>query len=172
MGAQATNRYEAPDANVRRVVGKDLEEVAKSMLTRHHHSSSLPPSAGLRSSTVSPIIRGSWLFGPHDAPAISSLSISDAIASTDRAAADRIGYNDCLPPPPGVEPDPLKEFCTFWIRTGECDYTQQGCFYKHEMSDRTRLTELGSREVPRWWKEKISIRVGSSTPRPMIRDPS
>ncbi|KIW04100.1 uncharacterized protein PV09_04915 [Verruconis gallopava] len=49
-----------------------------------------------------------------------------------------------------------KEYCTYWIRTGECDYVQQGCRYKHEMPSLDRLREIGfTKGYPKWWLEKI-----------------
>ncbi|KAI9368774.1 hypothetical protein BJX61DRAFT_198734 [Aspergillus egyptiacus] len=51
-----------------------------------------------------------------------------------------------------------KEYCSYWIRHGECDYAQQGCLYKHEMPmDRTMLERLGLRDIPRWYRERYSI---------------
>jgi len=61
-------------------------------------------------------------------------------------------------PPSGAEPDDgRKKFCTFWIRNGECDYTQQGCLYRHEMPDQITLAAIGFREIPKWWREKLRI---------------
>lgn len=58
-------------------------------------------------------------------------------------------------PPSGYEPDhSKKKYCTHWIRTGECDFLQQGCRYKHQMPDRTTLARIGFRSVPRWWQER------------------
>ncbi|GES60993.1 hypothetical protein ATEIFO6365_0006045400 [Aspergillus terreus] len=51
-----------------------------------------------------------------------------------------------------------KEFCSYWIRHGECDYQQQGCLYKHEMpTDPGTLEKLGLRDIPRWYREKYGI---------------
>ncbi|PLB50287.1 hypothetical protein P170DRAFT_508491 [Aspergillus steynii IBT 23096] len=51
-----------------------------------------------------------------------------------------------------------KEFCSYWIRHGECDYQQQGCLYKHEMPrDLATLEKLGLRDIPRWFREKYNI---------------
>lgn len=55
-----------------------------------------------------------------------------------------------------------KVYCSYWIRSGECDYTQQGCRYKHEMPDKATLASIGFRTVPRWWQEKIAIQLGQS----------
>lgn len=57
--------------------------------------------------------------------------------------------------PPRENPG-KKEFCTHWIRTGECDYVQQGCRYKHEMPSPTKLKTIGFPwGYPRWWTEKV-----------------
>ncbi|RMJ23440.1 hypothetical protein PHISP_05693 [Aspergillus sp. HF37] len=51
-----------------------------------------------------------------------------------------------------------KEFCSYWIRHGECDYQQQGCLYKHEMpTDPALLEKLGLRDIPRWYREKYGV---------------
>lgn len=55
-----------------------------------------------------------------------------------------------------------KIYCSYWIRSGECDYTQQGCRYKHEMPDKATLVSIGFRTVPRWWQEKVAIQLGQS----------
>ena len=49
----------------------------------------------------------------------------------------------------------IKEYCSYWLRHGECDYAQQGCLYRHEMPlDRPTLEKLGLRDIPRWYREK------------------
>jgi hypothetical protein len=54
----------------------------------------------------------------------------------------------------------IKEYCSYWLRHGECDYAQQGCLYRHEMPlDRFTLEKLGLRDIPRWYREKH--RLGS-----------
>ncbi|KAF2020933.1 hypothetical protein BU24DRAFT_469682 [Aaosphaeria arxii CBS 175.79] len=63
-------------------------------------------------------------------------------------------------PPSGVEPDPSKkEYCTYWIRTGECAYTAEGCKFKHDMPSMNKLRELGFTRLPLWWKEKTAVRL-------------
>ncbi|PGH32564.1 hypothetical protein GX50_04669 [[Emmonsia] crescens] len=59
---------------------------------------------------------------------------------------------------------PKKEYCSFWIRRGECDYAQQGCLFKHQMPrDPETLGRLGLRDIPRWYREKYKVKsiVGS-----------
>ena len=95
-------------------------------------------------------------------------SLIDAITNTVQGAetASRVGY---VPKhrqsaiASGKVPDPdKKEFCTYWIRTGECDYLQQGCLYKHEMPDKATLERIGFRGVPRWFAEKTAaVRLGA-----------
>jgi hypothetical protein len=54
----------------------------------------------------------------------------------------------------------IKEYCSYWLRHGECDYAQQGCHYRHEVPlDRFTLEKLGLRDIPRWYREKY--RLGS-----------
>ncbi|KAL9042651.1 MAG: hypothetical protein Q9214_003713 [Letrouitia sp. 1 TL-2023] len=44
-----------------------------------------------------------------------------------------------------------KVYCTHWVRRGECDFTQQGCLYKHEMPDIETLQAIGIRGIPTWY---------------------
>ncbi|KAE8148984.1 hypothetical protein BDV25DRAFT_141249 [Aspergillus avenaceus] len=58
----------------------------------------------------------------------------------------------------GAHYNAKKEYCSYWIRHGECDYQQQGCLYKHEMpNDLSTLEKLGLRDIPRWYREKYGI---------------
>jgi hypothetical protein len=84
-------------------------------------------------------------------------SLTDTFASIYQKDALRLGYHP--PYPSGIEPDPSKkEYCTHWIKTGECDWTAIGCKFKHEMPSIEKLRELGFvRGIPRWWKEKSAI---------------
>jgi hypothetical protein len=96
---------------------------------------------------------------PHTAPATLERpsSLTDTFASIYQKDAQRLGYR--VPHPSGIEPDPSKkEYCTHWIKTGECDWTAVGCKFKHEMPSIEKLRELGFvRGIPRWWKEKSAI---------------
>lgn len=62
-------------------------------------------------------------------------------------------------PSHGLQPAAgVKEYCSYWLRHGECDYAQQGCLYKHEMPlDKATLQRLGLRDVPKWYREKYGI---------------
>ena len=69
----------------------------------------------------------------------------------------------CRPlPPSGREPDASKKiYCTHWIRTGQCDYTQQGCLYKHEIPDPETLASIGITKTPQWWQEHLAAQRNS-----------
>ena len=56
-----------------------------------------------------------------------------------------------------------KLYCTHWIRWGECDYTQQGCLYKHEMPDEKTLHEIGIATYPRWYRIANPEKFGGIT---------
>ena len=43
-----------------------------------------------------------------------------------------------------------KVYCTYWLKTGNCHYQQQGCLYKHEMPDNKTLNEIGVGRRPDW----------------------
>ena len=73
------------------------------------------------------------------------------------SAAQEISPTMRPPPPSGSEPDLSKKtYCSHWIRTGECDFIQQGCRYKHEMPSRDILAGIGFRTLPRWWQERTA----------------
>jgi len=40
-----------------------------------------------------------------------------------------------------------KKYCSFWIRSGECNYIQQGCLYVHGMPGLETLRQIGFRET-------------------------
>ncbi|KAL8654055.1 MAG: hypothetical protein Q9226_003580 [Calogaya cf. arnoldii] len=44
-----------------------------------------------------------------------------------------------------------KVYCSHWIRSGDCDFVQQGCLYKHEMPDDDTLRAIGIRALPSWY---------------------
>lgn len=47
-----------------------------------------------------------------------------------------------------------KIYCVHWLKTGECNYMQQGCRYKHEIpDDQETWAKLGIRSTPRWLVE-------------------
>lgn len=88
-------------------------------------------------------------------------AVIDAILRSEAGAetAERLNYRpkDSTPPPSGRIPDQeKKEYCTYWILHGDCAYVQQGCRYKHEMPDKAKLSEIGIKNVPRWWLEQNS----------------
>ena len=48
-----------------------------------------------------------------------------------------------------------KKFCTYWIRTGNCDYVQEGCKYLHVIPNEETRLRIGVRDMPKWAKEDI-----------------
>ncbi|KAI4277700.1 MAG: hypothetical protein LQ337_001574 [Flavoplaca oasis] len=44
-----------------------------------------------------------------------------------------------------------KVYCSHWIRSGDCDFVQQGCLFKHEMPDDATLRAIGIRALPSWY---------------------
>lgn len=75
------------------------------------------------------------------------------------------GKHDALPPWKNVTqlgsrlpPPGKKVYCSHWMSTGECDYAQQGCLYKHEMPlDIEMLNHLGFQDIPKWYRETHNI---------------
>ena len=52
-----------------------------------------------------------------------------------------------------------KVYCTYWIQTGNCNYMQEGCKYKHEIpKDEETRRAIGFREFPNWPKEEMPVR--------------
>ena len=50
-----------------------------------------------------------------------------------------------------------KVYCTYWIQTGNCNYMQEGCKYKHEIPiDEETRRAIGFREPPNWPREELS----------------
>ena len=79
--------------------------------------------------------------------------------STPAAVSDLPAFHNLDELPIGRAPG-IKEYCSYWLRHGECDYAQQGCLYRHEMPlDQSTLEKLGLRDIPRWYREKH--RLGS-----------
>ncbi|KAJ5769997.1 uncharacterized protein N7511_002048 [Penicillium nucicola] len=59
-----------------------------------------------------------------------------------------------------------KVYCSYWVRHGECDYSQQGCLYKHEMpEDMEILHRIGLRTYPNWWLEHLGLPVPKNNQR-------
>ena len=47
-----------------------------------------------------------------------------------------------------------KVYCTFWCRTGNCNFTQQGCKFLHEIpQDQDTRLAIGIRDYPTWMQE-------------------
>jgi hypothetical protein len=71
--------------------------------------------------------------------------------------------------PSGVVPDPAKKvYCTHWINTGTCGFTQTGCKYLHKLPPRELWHTVGIKEHPQWMLDQDKTRVGtiSAVPKP------
>jgi len=167
-------KYFAPDAHARHTLAQSAaynsaayssnsaRPVSAHETATTWRSSFNPTSApaGIPSTRTLPTTNTNAPANPPDP----TQSIIDAILATTSGAqeASRLNYipKSSLPTPPsGTLPDAeKKEFCTHWIRTGECDYTQQGCMYKHEMPEKGTLVRIGFRGLPRWWTERMGGR--------------
>jgi hypothetical protein len=135
-------RFLAPDHHVRTESASLVKE------TPQPPRWSVPLSPAVKAPEIRP--------APQAAGPEHHVSLTDSLASIYPKDAQRFGYT--LPYPSGIEPDPSKkEFCTHWIKTGECAFTSIGCKYKHEMPPVDKLRELGFTQVPKWWKEKSAI---------------
>ena len=56
-----------------------------------------------------------------------------------------------------------KVYCTYWIQTGNCNYMQEGCKYKHEIpKDEVTRRAIGFREPPNWPREEMPIRPAAA----------
>ncbi|KAK5127173.1 hypothetical protein LTR85_008534 [Meristemomyces frigidus] len=162
-------QYLAPDALARQALAQSANDqaAAASSTTPPRPVSTHETASNWRSNIPTSAPTSAPTFTPSLNPTDKTQSIIDAIVSSTSGAAEaaRIGYvpKPTATPPSGYLPDQdKKEFCTYWIRTGECDYTQQGCLYKHEMPDRATLEKIGFRTMPRWWAEKQSaVKLGN-----------
>ncbi|KAI6813237.1 hypothetical protein KC332_g2398 [Hortaea werneckii] len=174
------------------------DALARQVLAQTANKQPAPVTASEASKTSAHEASSNWRStastSANPATSNTTQSIIDAIVSTTSGAAEaaRVGYvpRPTVAPPSGAQPDQdKKEYCTYWIRTGECDYMQQGCLYKHEMPDKATLEKIGlGRNLPRWWIEKQSgMRLGGREPqivgplmkssewlkrKPVDRDPS
>lgn len=62
-----------------------------------------------------------------------------------------------------------KVYCSYWIQTGNCNYTQTGCRYKHEIpKDEETRRAIGFRELPNWPREELSVQA---KPAPALHKP-
>ncbi|KAK4996120.1 hypothetical protein LTR66_004207 [Elasticomyces elasticus] len=151
MGSGFAKQNLAPDAMARQAPGQ---------VASHLRMASGGLAQGTRTSSATP----EWRRTHGNSGNSDTQALIDAIVASDPSAAARVGYNAqaAFPPPSGILPNQeKKEYCTYWIRTGECDFMQQGCLYKHEMPDKAGLAKIGIKAVPRWWQEKTAIKVGA-----------
>ena len=111
---------------------------------------------GLRSRTASPVVQGPQpkAYGIKETrSSLPSTLRNNPVRSTEQDARPLTIEDLARNPAPGV-----KEYCSYWLRHGECDYAQQGCLYRHEMPlDPPTLEKLGLRDIPRWYREKHGL---------------
>lgn len=130
---------------------------------------STPPSVWARHSSAGPsAFQGrptpardapSWRSNNPSAPAQDVQAKIDAVLAADSGQSHATTTLHPLPhnPPSGVVPDQeRKKYCTHWLRTSTCDYTQQGCMFKHELPPtEAEFEKLGLKpETCRWMLEK------------------
>ncbi|KAF2874382.1 hypothetical protein BDV95DRAFT_331494 [Massariosphaeria phaeospora] len=151
-------RFRAPDHQVRDIADQPQRTIVVQGTRSGHDTIPAPPtrpwSSGERAGVRTPGIPPTGDY---------SRSFTDTIASVYPKDAQRLGYRTL--PPSGVDPDPSKkEYCTYYLRTGDCGYIATGCRFKHEMPSVDKLRELGfTRGIPQWYKEKAAIRTRGPT---------
>ncbi|KAL9112259.1 MAG: hypothetical protein Q9227_003377 [Pyrenula ochraceoflavens] len=120
-----------------------------------------PPLLGQRFQTPALNLPGSFGLDPNippQPPAAPSSSLRSAQPSVNSSAPGR------------------KEYCTYWLRKGECDYMQQGCNFLHEMpTDKDTLLRLGFRDIPSWYRELHGLsslqNINNNNPRQHLPPP-
>ncbi|EMC92423.1 hypothetical protein BAUCODRAFT_288631 [Baudoinia panamericana UAMH 10762] len=160
-------KYLAPDAYARQALAEAVNTATFQAATPQRQLSAHETATNWRNASNPPAAKeplDTALPTSRTVPGDRTQSVIDAILATTTGAASaaRLGYTQHLTPTPtppsGFLPDQdRKEYCTYWIRHGECDFMQQGCMFKHEMPDKATLERIGIRCVPRWWAEKQSV---------------
>lgn len=53
-----------------------------------------------------------------------------------------------------------KVYCTYFLNTGNCNYMQEGCKYKHEFpNDEGTRTAIGLRKLPTWMRDDPAVPI-------------
>ncbi|KAG9780432.1 hypothetical protein KCU88_g3706, partial [Aureobasidium melanogenum] len=162
--------------NVSATTGQKMTEPVKTVAPVASTQMLPPPKPVTLSSTAPPKAFGIEERQPSDATS-SSCTVSSVSGDGESKIAER-GNNQNASPDADTStaaketqqrqdqgdigqtktPVGSKEYCSFWIRRGECDYAQQGCVYKHEMPlDLPTLERIGHRDIPRWYREKYAL---------------
>lgn len=162
QSATSMKQFLAPDAMVR--AGLLGQAPAPHMPTSHPAMASRPASAALSASN--------WRRPASDTIDSTQAAIDAIVAANPETSARATPTSRTSTPPSGSAPDQERKiYCTHWIRHGECDYTQQGCLYKHEMPNRATLEKIGFRTVPRWYLEKTAPRLQGMSSLPTVGAP-
>jgi hypothetical protein len=150
----------APNASSRQNTVDDRSPSATPLPTASQTTSRQPPA-----STEATAWRGGSLY--DSAASVAAQARIDGLLGTNSRPARKIQTPPEDPQTPtrssrtgeGGSSNTLKAgskvYCTHWISYGECDFTQRGCRYKHEMPDEATLTTLCFRFVPQWWQDKL-----------------
>lgn len=144
----------------------------------NHHLASSFGELGLHDHAASSTTHSpqSKAYGIKETQSTLSCNMSnDPVRSAESASRPLTIEDLARNPAPGV-----KEYCSYWLRHGECDYAQQGCLYRHEMPlDPPTLEKLGLRDIPRWYREKHGLgsylalglqKAGSGSTRPLFME--
>ena len=145
-----SNQFMPPDALVRQAAANSA---GAGVTTEQYTMPKRPMSAHELATT-------NWRKTPTSATSDKTQEMIDAITGITHGP-NGTSKAIVLPPSGQIPDQEKKQYCSFWIRYGECDYTQQGCRYKHEMPDADTLKAIGVRNTPRWWIEKNQkVRLG------------
>ncbi|KAF2099733.1 hypothetical protein NA57DRAFT_75237 [Rhizodiscina lignyota] len=154
--------FQAPGARIRQALHQKSSIMSRDIQQQHQQSSDRSLDVDARRAASATQSTNSNALVHHD----STKPFVERIASCNAPQVAQVGnlpYNQRPLPPSGLEPDAAKkEYCTHWIRTGECDYMQQGCLFKHEIPKRKKLEELGFRDVPKWWRDHQAVKLKRS----------
>ncbi|KAI9712197.1 MAG: hypothetical protein M1812_006931 [Candelaria pacifica] len=161
-----TRRFHAPDAFVNRSAGQTgpTGDAAKGTMVAPNgavvpinHSPTYNKDTWLRNRQAANVSEQTRLFPMALAPTADAPTTA---ATTPPRSVNPSQYTGSMAlrllPPSGREPVlENKTYCTFWLRTGCCDYMQQGCKYKHEMPGAAGLVAIGlPPEPPKWWNDR------------------
>nr|OQO22298.1 hypothetical protein B0A51_10213 [Rachicladosporium sp. CCFEE 5018] len=154
-------QFLAPDAMVRLGIGMGGSVARVTTPTPLHQTLQPRPVSAAALAT-------NWRKSATDSIEKTQATIDAILSANATARSDGSALKPSLPAS-GTAPDQEKKvYCTHWIRHGECDYTQQGCLYKHEMPDKATLESIGFRTVPRWYLEKTAPKLEGMSSKPTV----
>lgn len=101
-----------------------------------------------------------WFRGERKATPTAQETIDKEVEEDCLESAPSVDHQPPTPSSPGSSPNvPFKkEYCSHWMRHGECDFAQRGCIYKHVMpTDPNVLAMCGFRDIPPWYRELYGV---------------